>query len=66
MSKVSISIKQARQLAHLSQVQAYTLLEIPRRTFQDWESGARTPPAWAEKLIVEKLLEIAKKNSPLD
>ena len=31
------------------------LLEVPRRTWEDWEAGKRTPPRYVEKLIVEKL-----------
>lgn len=49
------TIKEARQAAGLSQQGVTDVLGIPRRTLQDWESGRRTPPAWAEALIIEKL-----------
>lgn len=49
------TIKEARQAAGLSQQGVTDTLGIPRRTLQDWETGKRTPPGWAEALIIEKL-----------
>ena len=65
------TIRDARKAAGLSQQGVTDALGIPRRTLQDWESGKRTPPGWAEALVVEKLGKIAqdnKKNSenPVD
>lgn len=57
-----ITIKEARQLAGLSQQGVTDALGIPRRTLQDWESGKRTPPVWAEALVVEKLERIARES----
>lgn len=64
-------IRDARRLAGLSQQGVTDTLGIPKRTLQDWESGKRTPPGWAEALVIEKLGKIAqdnKKNSenPID
>ena len=56
------TIKEARQAAGLSQQGVTDTLGIPRRTLQDWESGKRTPPGWAEALVVEKLKRIAQDN----
>ncbi len=56
------TIKEARQLAGLTQQGVTDLLKIPKRTLQDWESGKRTPPGWAEALVVEKLEQIAQEN----
>ena len=56
------TIKEARQAAGLSQQGVTDALGIPRRTLQDWESGKRTPPGWAEALVVEKLEKIAQDN----
>ena len=56
------TIKEARQAAGLSQQGVTDTLGIPRRTLQDWESGKRTPPGWAEALVVEKLERIAQDN----
>lgn len=55
-------IKEARQAAGLSQQGVTDALGIPKRTLQDWEAGKRTPPGWAEALVVEKLGKIAKDN----
>lgn len=56
------TIKEARQAAGLSQQGVTDTLGIPRRTLQDWESGKRTPPGWAEALVVEKLERIAQES----
>ena len=56
------TIKEARQAAGLTQQGVTDTLGIPRRTLQDWESGKRTPPGWAEALVVEKLKRIAQDN----
>lgn len=56
------TIKEARQAAGLSQQGVTDALGIPRRTLQDWESGKRTPPGWAEALVVEKLEQIAQES----
>lgn len=55
-------IKEARQAAGLSQQGVTDALGIPRRTLQDWEAGKRTPPEWAEALVIEKLEKIAQDN----
>lgn len=56
------TIREARQAAGISQQGVTDALGIPRRTLQDWESGRRTPPGWAEALVVEKLEKIAQDN----
>lgn len=56
------TIKEARQAAGLTQQGVTDTLGIPRRTLQDWESGKRTPPGWAEALVVEKLEKIAQES----
>lgn len=59
------TIKAARQAAGLSQQGVTDTLGIPRRTLQDWESGKRTPPGWAEALVVEKLERIAQESQAI-
>lgn len=56
------TIKEARQAAGLSQQGVTDALGIPRRTLQDWEAGKRTPPGWAEALVIEKLGKIGQDN----
>ena len=48
-------IKEARTDAGLSRAEMSRQFKIPVRTLENWESGIRKPPIWAEKLIVEKL-----------
>nr|DAX16562.1 MAG TPA: helix-turn-helix domain protein [Caudoviricetes sp.] len=52
---MSERIKEARKSAGLTQKRMSELLLIPLRTIENWESGKRNPPLWAENLIVEKL-----------
>lgn len=54
------TIKEARQAAGLTQQGVTDTLGIPKRTLQDWETGKRTPPGWAEALVIEKLERIAQ------
>ena len=53
-----MTIKEARQASGLSQAKMSTIFEIPKRTIESWESGERKPPAYVEKLIIEKLMQI--------
>lgn len=55
-----MSIKEARQAAGLSQAEMSKLFEIPKRTIENWETGTRKPPSYVEKLIIEKLEQIAR------
>lgn len=64
MRTYPLTIKEKREEIGLSRAEISRKLEIPIRTLEDWESGKRTPPAWAEKLIIEKLDSIAKENPP--
>lgn len=52
------SIKEMRLAANLTQEEFSKLFEIPLDTVKNWDSGRRTPPAWAEKLIIDKLEQI--------
>lgn len=52
-------IKEARIEAGItSRAEMSRIFEIPIRTLENWESGIRIPPHWAEKLIIEKLERI--------
>ena len=48
-------IKEARMSIGMSRAEMHRVFEIPVRTLEDWDSGKRNPPVWAEKLILEKL-----------
>lgn len=54
-------IKDARQTAGLSQAKMSALLEIPKRTIEDWEAGRSKPPVYVENLIVEKLMSLKER-----
>jgi DNA-binding transcriptional regulator YiaG len=54
-----MNIKEARISAGLSRAEMSRRFEIPLRTLENWESDVNQPPAWVEKLIVEKLNSIA-------
>lgn len=52
---VDSPIKVARTEAGFSRAEMSRRFEIPIRTLENWETGTRSSPVWAEKLIVEKL-----------
>ena len=47
------TIREARKFAGLTQAKMSELLGIPKRTIENWESGSRKCPEWAERLVVE-------------
>lgn len=51
-------IKKARLAAGLSQAELSRRFEIPLGTLAHWEKGDRTPPVWAEKLLIEAINRI--------
>lgn len=55
MSWEGTSIKYARKERGLTQQQLSDLLDIPKRTIEEWERGTRTPPNYVAKLIVFRL-----------
>lgn len=57
-NKAKNMIKEARKNAGLTQKEFSEIFEIPIDVVKSWDSGRRKPPAWAEKLIVEKLNRI--------
>lgn len=58
-----MTIKEARLKAELTQARMSELLDIPKRTIGDWETGTRKPPIYVEKLIVRELERIAEENN---
>ena len=51
-------IKEARLSLGLSQAAFGELLEIPKRTIQNWEGNINTCPEYVENLILFKLSKI--------
>lgn len=54
------NIKFWREKAFLTQQEMSCLLEIPKRTIENWETDIRKPPVYVEKLVVEKLMRITE------
>ena len=50
-----ITIKELRAKTGLSQQKFGDLLEIPKRTIQDWEQDKRTPPPYVVELIAFRI-----------
>lgn len=50
-----MTIKEAREELGISRAEMSRRLGIPIRTLESWDAGVRTPPKWAERLILEKL-----------
>lgn len=50
-----MKIKEKREKIGISRAEMARRFEIPIRTLENWESGVRTPPAWAERLILNEL-----------
>ena len=54
-------LKEARLKAGLTQQEMSDLLEIPKRTIEEWEGGRRRCPEYTKKLILRDLREREKK-----
>ena len=54
------NIKSAIEQSNLTIKELSELLEIPYKTLMHWKVGDRTPPPWAEKLVVEKIRSLSK------
>lgn len=59
------SVRGKRLDAGLSRAEMSRMFEIPIRTLESWDAEVRTPPAWAEKLIIEKLERIKQEEMEL-
>lgn len=55
----SITIREARLTAGITQAEMSRIFEIPVRTIENWESGSRKPPVYVEKLVIAELNRIA-------
>ena len=57
-------IKKWRNNACMTQKEFASTFEIPIRTIENWEEDQRKPPAYVEKLIIEKLKRITEQTLP--
>lgn len=53
-------LKCTRAAVGISQQKMSDLLEIPKRTIEEWEAERREPPKWAERLVIEEIKRISK------
>jgi transcriptional regulator with XRE-family HTH domain len=52
-------LRDMRTKAGITQQQMTELFGIPRRTYENWESGTRKCPKYVENLIIDKLEDLA-------
>lgn len=55
MENFAEALKATRKAAGLTQQGLHELLEVPRRTIEDWERSKSTPPSYVQKLILNEL-----------
>lgn len=55
-------IREVRERSGVSRRELCESIDLPYRTLEDWECERRTPPKWAENLIIEKIENIAKEK----
>ena len=60
---MTLTLKEARLAAGLTQKAMSELLEIPMRTIGSWEDGSRKCPPYVERLVMRELERIAKENT---
>lgn len=48
-------LKKARKEINITQEGLSKLLEVPKRTIENWEGGINKPPEYVQKLILEKM-----------
>lgn len=60
MGNNNMTIQEAREAAGLTRKEMVERFQIPYRTLQSWEVGARQCPPWAERLIIKELQSIKK------
>lgn len=58
-----MTIREMRVRAGLSRAEMSRQFKIPVRTLENWESGKRNPPEWAEMLIIEKLERMCEEKT---
>lgn len=57
-----MSLKEERLNAGLTQKQMSDIMEIPKRTIEDWEAGRRKCPSYVERLVIKELREISARK----
>ena len=48
-------LKELRKKNNMTQSELSKMLEVPKRTIENWEGGVNSPPEYVQKLILEKM-----------
>lgn len=48
-------LKKTRKEINITQEGLSKLLEVPKRTIENWEGGTNRPPKYVQRLILEKM-----------
>ena len=59
METFAEKLKAARTAVELTQQGMADLMEIPKRTIEDWERGKSTPPPYVQRLVLNELTDMA-------
>lgn len=59
METFAEKLRAARAAAGLTQQSMADLMEIPKRTVEDWERSKSTPPAYVQRFVLNELTEMA-------
>lgn len=59
METFAEKLKAARAATGLSQQSMADLMEIPKRTIEDWERSKSTPPPYVQRLVLNELTDMA-------
>lgn len=57
-----MELKDIRRIKKLSRQDVSDILDIPKRTIEDWEAGKRKAPGYVINLISEKLLNMTEED----
>ena len=57
-----MELKDIRRIKKLSRQDVSDILDIPKRTIEDWEAGKRKAPDYVINLISEKLLKMTEED----
>ena len=58
METFADKLRAARAAAGLTQQSMADLMEIPKRTVEDWERSKSTPPAYVQRFVLNELTEM--------
>ena len=55
-----MTIREAREFARMTQQDVEDEFGVPRRSLQNWETGARGCPDYVEEWLIEKLIQTVR------